>query len=268
MKKNILNNFLLNTFFICCLYSSCGILKHKPNSVEEIKPISYKKLIKNINNNNFKFDWLKMKGNVSIGFRGENQNIKGNFRIRNDSIIWVNFSKSSVQILTGLIGKDSIKSLIKYPEKKYFSGTFNELEKMIGAKLSYNLIENLFTGKFIELKNNKKTNVKIKNGKYYFNLENKDGYNNYNSEYWISPKLFKCDSISLYTKNNESNINISYSEWHNMNSQYFPMKVNFNFTSNSDTITLELKFKEPLKINEKQRFPFKVTEKYTPFNFK
>lgn len=265
MKKNILNNIFFIPFFIYSFCLSCSILKPSENQNEKLKPISYKKLTKNISDNNFKFDWLKLKGNVNISLKGENQSIKGNFRIRNDSVIWTNLSKSSVQILTGLIAKDSVKSLIKYPEKKYFSGNFNELEKIIGVKLSYNLIENILTGNLSSFNNSKKTTVQIKDNLYYFNSENKDQYyNDFTSEYWINPILFKCDSISLSTMEEEKNLNISYNDWLSLNDQYFPMTVKFNFTSINDTIKMQLNFKEPVRRNEKQNFPFKKTGKYTP----
>ncbi|MDG2343892.1 MAG: DUF4292 domain-containing protein [Flavobacteriales bacterium] len=266
MKRNLLNNLFLSVVFVVGTLG-CSVLKPNPNNKDKIKTIGYKKLKNYINENQFNYEWLKLKGDANIVFKGDEEKIKTNFRLRNDSIIWMNFSKASIQLLTGLVGKDSLKAVIKYPEKKYFSGTFNELQKMIAVNLSFKLIEDLLTGRMIGYEKSKKTNVQIKENKYYLKYDIKDNgtnENNYSVQYWINPKLFKCDSIVVSSAANENIMVVSYNHWSQIENQYFPMKVNFNFTNLSDTIALELKYKSPLKINAQQNFPFKVSEKYIP----
>lgn len=266
MKRNLLNNLFLTVIFVAGTFG-CSVLKPNPDNKEKIKTIGYKKLQNYLDQNQFNYKWLRLKGDANIVFKGDEEKIKTNFRLQNDSIIWMNFSKASFQLLTGLVGKDSLKALIKYPEKKYFSGTFSELQKMIGVNLSFKLIEDLLTGGMIGHEKSKKTNVQIKENKYYLKYDIKDNEtikNNYSVEYWINPKLFKCDSIVVSSVANETSMNVSYNYWSQIEEQHFPMKVNFNFTNLKDTVALELKYKSPLKINEQQNFPFKVSEKYIP----
>ena len=105
--------------------------------------------------NQFDFEWLRLKGDANIVLQGENERIKANFRLRNDSVIWMNFSKASFQLLTSLVGKDSVGALIKYPEKKYFSGSFIELKKILGIELSFELIEDILIGRMIGINKSK-----------------------------------------------------------------------------------------------------------------
>lgn len=266
MIRNLSNNSYI-AIVIFTIFISCNIIKPRQNNNEEIKSLSFKKLINSIHENQFDFEWLRLKGDANIVLQGENERIKANFRLRNDSVIWMNFSKASFQLLTSLVGKDSVGALIKYPEKKYFSGSFIELKKILGIELSFELIEDILIGRMIGINKNKKTNVQINGDKYYLefkNLNNGLMENNYTIEYWINPTLLKCDSIAVYVKESETNMNISYNNWEQINTQYFPMNVNFNFTNLSDTVSLDLQYKSPLKINEKQNFPFKVSAKYTP----
>lgn len=266
MIRNLSNNSYI-AIVIFTIFISCNIIKPRQNNNEEIKSLSFKKLINSIHENQFDFEWLRLKGDANIVLQGENERIKANFRLRNDSVIWMNFSKASFQLLTSLVGKDSVGALIKYPEKKYFSGSFIELKKILGIELSFELIEDILIGRMIGINKNKKTNVQINGDKYYLefkNLNNGLMENNYTIEYWINPTLLKCDSIAVYVKESETNMNISYNNWEKINTQYFPMNVNFNFTNLSDTVSLDLQYKSPLKINEKQNFPFKVSAKYTP----
>lgn len=266
MIRNLSNNSYI-AIVIFTIFISCNIIKPRQNNNEEIKSLSFKKLINSIHENQFDFEWLRLKGDANIVLQGENERIKANFRLRNDSVIWMNFSKASFQLLTSLVGKDSVGALIKYPEKKYFSGSFIELKKILGIELSFELIEDILIGRMIGINKSKKTNVQINGDKYYLefkNLNNGLMENNYTIEYWINPTLLKCDSIAVYVKESETNMNISYNNWEQINTQYFPMNVNFNFTNLSDTVSLDLQYKSPLKINEKQNFPFKVSAKYTP----
>jgi hypothetical protein len=266
MIKNLLNNsYLVLAIFTMLL--GCNIIKPRQNNEEEIKSLSHKKLMKSINENQFDYEWLRLKGDANIVLQGENEKIKANFRLRSDSIIWMNFSKASFQLLTSIVGKDSVGALIKYPEKKYFSGSFIELKKMIGIELSFKLIEDILIGRMIGVNKSKKTNVQIKGDKYFLEFKNLNSElmeNNYTIQYWINPTLLKCDSISVYVNENETKMNVSYNNWEQIETQYFPMNVNFNFTSLSDTVSLDLQYKSPLKINEKQNFPFKISTKYTP----
>ena len=266
MIRNLSNNSYI-AIVIFTIFISCNIIKPRQNNNEEIKSLSFKKLINSIHENQFDFEWLRLKGDANIVLQGENERIKANFRLRNDSVIWMNFSKASFQLLTSLVGKDSVGALIKYPEKKYFSGSFIELKKILGIELSFELIEDILIGRMIGINKSKKTNVQINGDKYYLefkNLNNGLMENNYTIEYWINPTLLKCDSIAVYVKESETNMNISYNNWEQINTQYFPMNVNFNFTNLSDTVSLDLQYKSPLKINEKQNFPFKVSAKYIP----
>ena len=127
MIRNLSNNSYI-AIVIFTIFISCNIIKPRQNNNEEIKSLSFKKLINSIHENQFDFEWLRLKGDANIVLQGENERIKANFRLRNDSVIWMNFSKASFQLLTSLVGKDSVGALIKYPEKKYFSGSFIELK--------------------------------------------------------------------------------------------------------------------------------------------
>ena len=131
MIRNLSNNSYI-AIVIFTIFISCNIIKPRQNNNEEIKSLSFKKLINSIHENQFDFEWLRLKSDANIVLQGENERIKANFRLRNDSVIWMNFSKASFQLLTSLVGKDSVGALIKYPEKKYFSGSFIELKKILG----------------------------------------------------------------------------------------------------------------------------------------
>jgi len=265
MIRNLSNNSYI-TIVIFTIFISCNIIKPRQNDNEEIKSLSSKKLINSIHENQFDYEWLRLKGEANIVLQGKNERIKANFRLRNDSIIWMNFSKASFQLLTGLVGKDSVGALIKYPEKKYFSGSFIELKKILGIELSFELIEDILIGRMIGINKSKKTDVQIIGNKYYLEFKNLNSglmENNYTIKYWVNPTLVKCDSIAVYVKESKTNMNISYNNWEQINNQYFPMNVNFNFTNLNDTLSLDLQYKSPLKINEKQNFPFKVSAKYT-----
>jgi len=118
MIRNLSNNSYI-AIVIFTIFISCNIIKPRQNNNEEIKSLSFKKLINSIHENQFDFEWLRLKGDANIVLQGENERIKANFRLRNDSVIWMNFSKASFQLLTSLVGKDIIKKKKDPKDKRH-----------------------------------------------------------------------------------------------------------------------------------------------------
>ena len=93
---------------ILIIASSCSFRKTTSTGVR-LKNFPSDILIDSLSSKNIQYTFLKSKANADLLYEGENKQIKINVRAKNDSVIWVNLSKSSVQILTCLISKDSMK---------------------------------------------------------------------------------------------------------------------------------------------------------------
>ena len=113
-------------------------------------------LLDSVLKGNIQYTYLKNKANAELFYQEENKQIKVNIRVKKDSIIWVNLSKSSVQILTCLISKDSVKFLKKIGGKQYFLGSYEDVEKILGIQLNYMLVQDFINGNAIMLDSDEK----------------------------------------------------------------------------------------------------------------
>lgn len=93
------------------------------------------------------FEWFDGKFEASINNDGKLNNVIGRVRIRKDSLIWIQI-KPDVAIIEAfriLISPDSIK-LVDYINKKYFMDRFESIKEFIKYDVSFNLIQNIFSG--------------------------------------------------------------------------------------------------------------------------
>ena len=142
MKKNIWSKYhIVFLFSVCGFIFSCKSIK-PIESEKEKKIINTKKLVDSIKHYECKAKWIKLKSETNVKFENEKLEVTLNFRIKRDSLIWINASSFGVKIARAFIEKDSIKVQSEYPSKTYFLGTFDDFEKQYNLSISYPLIEN------------------------------------------------------------------------------------------------------------------------------
>lgn len=270
-----LKTYILLLCSIAFLFSCSG--RKKTADGEKIKNHSPKYLIDSLAKTEFDYSWLRTKGNATVNFQGEKNTIKVNFRIRKDSAIWTNMSKSAVPLLTALLSKDSIKFLKKIGGKEYFLGEYKEINDLINLDLNYLLLQDYVAGNPIMFDYDSKYKSKIENGMYLLSSDKSKkidklllkGRGNHKHKLlyrcWINPSNFKCSKIEINFLSDSSRLEVNYSNWIDINGQPFPEQSSIHFTTPYDTLSLEMKYSNKVKVNEPQKMQFKVNDNYTPF---
>lgn len=263
--------FLSVTF----LYSCSG--RKKTVDGEKLKNHSPKYLIDSLNKTELTYDWLRTKGNATLKFQSDENTIKTNFRIRNDSAIWTNLSKSAIPLLTALLSQDSVKFLKKINGKEYFLGDYKEINNLLNLDLDYMLLQDFVSGNPIMFDYDAKFKSKISDGLYLLSSDKskkidkllKKGKSNNKRKLlyrcWIEPSNFKCAKVEINFLTDSTNLEVNYSDWMEVNGRLFPSKSSIDVTTPYDTISLEMKYSSKIKVNEPQKLPFKVSENYAPF---
>ncbi len=243
-----------------------------------LKKYTSKILIDSLIDNTAHFSSLKSKANADLLFEKENKQIKLNLRLRKDSLIWMNLSKSSIQILTCLISKDSVKFLKKIGQKEYFFGSYNDIEKIIGVKLDFMLIQNFIVGNALMLDTNENYVSSIDDDAYLLSTfkskkidkilqSNKITEHHFLYRCWINPENFKCEKIEINLLDIDNTIIAKYSNWKDYKGTVLPMNTSLTYINKLDTINATLQYNPNIKLNNKISFPFRVTNSYSPFNF-
>ena len=239
---------------------SCKSIKPVENEKDK-KILNTKKLVDSIKEYECEVEWIKLKSETSIKFEDEELEVTLNFRIKKDSLIWINASNYGVKIARAFIAKDSIKVQSEYPSKTYFVGTFDDFEKQYNLSISYPLIENFLLGNTYINELSEKNSSNYRKGKYHLFSHRKrktsrvisqktKKYPEYIYQSWIDPENFKCDSLSIFFPDINNEIKIYYSNRNYEEAEYFPSKLKVAFLPNQYILELNhktIKFNSPLK---------------------
>lgn len=271
-------NFKTYIIIICSiasLYSCSG--RKKTIDGEKLKNHAPKYLIDSILKTEFDYTWLRTKGSAIVNFQGNKNTVKVNFRIRKDSAIWTSISKSTIPILNALLSEDSLKFLKKIGGKQYYLGEYKEINSLLNLDFNYLLLQNFVSGTPIMFDYEGKYKSKIEDGMYLLSsdkskkieklLKKGKGNRKHSLFYrcWIEPSNFKCSKVEINFLSDSSYLEVNYSDWIDVNGHDFPEKSSIYFTTPYDTLSLQIKYSNKVKINEPQQMLFKINDNYSPF---
>ncbi|MBG16370.1 MAG: hypothetical protein CL853_08475 [Crocinitomicaceae bacterium] len=266
-------NKILYIIIISLLLFGCALKKTSQES-KKVEPLSFNEILDSLNNHSLDYKTLKNKASATLFFKNEKNTVKINFRIQKDSLIWVNLSKSGVQLLTTLLSKDSIKFLKKINKKVYFFGDYKELEKLINSSLDYYLIEDFINAKAIMLNKQAKYYASINNGCYLLSsikpkkidkvlTFHKSIDDEIIYRYWINPDIFKCTKVEINFLEKNRTLLTKYMNWRKFDQGLFPMESEIVLINNSDTASVRLEYQPNFKFNSQLTFPFKISQNYS-----
>ena len=270
--KNILLILLVGISFF-----SCGGKKGTVDSTK-LKNLNWKALVDSLENNEFKYDWIRSKASAEISFKGENNSVKTNFRIRQDSASWINITKT-IQVMTAVASYDSIKILKKVGNKEYYVDDFETVNRFLNTTIDYSLLEDFFAGRAIGFDyDSTKYKSGVDDDLYILSSDKikkmdrmlKTGHNK-NRELlyrcWINPVNFKCQKIRVDLLLDSTSLVVEYGNWNKIpDGGEFPFYSSILLETPKDTIRLTLTYNK-VTINEPQTMPFKVTDSYAPMIF-
>ncbi len=152
--------YCLLIVFIATFSFSCKV-QERDNVKLKIKARSPKFLIKKLKENEFQFETISSKANVSVTDTvGKKTNFKTHLRIRKDSAIWLSISKMSIEAARVIITADSVKILNRL-NKEYFIGDFGYINKIFGTDLDYQMMEALLIGNSLDFEEKGRLNSRV-----------------------------------------------------------------------------------------------------------
>lgn len=270
-----LKTYIIIICSVASLYSCSG--RKKTIDGEKLKNHSPKYLIDSILKTEFDYTWLRTKGSAIVNFQGNKNTVKVNFRIRKDSAIWTSISKSTIPILSALMSEDSLKFLKKIGGKQYYLGEYKEINSLLNLDFNYLLLQDFVSGTPIMFDYEGKYKSKIEDGMYLLSsdkskkieklLKKGKGNRKHTLFYrcWIEPSNFKCSKVEINFLSDSSYLEVNYSDWIDVNGHDFPEKSSIYFTTPYDTLSLQIKYSNKVKINEPQQMLFKINDNYSPF---
>lgn len=107
---------------------------------------SSKNLSKLVKQNEFDFEWVSAKANVSSLFDNNEESFDIKIKMKKDSAMLISIQYVlGLEVAKVLITKDSVK-FVNYIEKSFFVGDFNYFNNLLNADIDYDIIQALLFG--------------------------------------------------------------------------------------------------------------------------
>lgn len=251
---------------------SCKV-QEKDNVKLKIKHRSSKFLVKKLKENEFNFNTVSAKANVSvIDSSDKKTSFKVHLRIKKDSVIWMSITKIGLEAARVIITTDSLKLFDRF-KKEYFIGDFKYINKLFGTDLDYQMLEALLVGNSLDFDEDEKIHARVDRKKelYFLSTEKKRKVNKEIKKekekirkeaqvLWLDPISFKIKELLLSSPETNRSFSGEYSKYKELDTQLVPDKMRFVLKSNT-TSTIEIDYSK-FSSGKSLTFPFKISSKY------
>jgi len=228
------------------------------------------KLIQEVEDNEFEFDNFVAKMNMKIETKDRNLNVKGQLRMKKDSIIWTSISMPmGLEVLRIKVTSDSVFFLNR-TEKTYLVENievFNEISPMI---TTIGFIQAVLVGNDINLRESDDYKIQIADGQYNLlisknlkkSIKNNDEYWKVMlKDIWIDPQLFKITKYYIKEYNDSKRkIELQYSDFEKVNEKYLPTKISIDIHGDI-YLKANIEFSN-VTVDEPLEFNFSIPKKY------
>lgn len=239
---------------------------------QPLKRYGFEYLYSKMTENQFKFDYLDTKFSMSYRQGKKTTDLKGQLRIKNDSITWISFSPAlGIEAARIILTNDSIK-FVNRLNKTYFVGKYNLIDSLINTTIDYSILQAMLVGNDITQYDVDKFRSTIDGDLYKITiLERKKIKKDILADestpmilvqnIWLDPENFKIKLVDLKELDDNNNkLKVFYNEFQNVDGQLFPGKMTIEISSR-EQITIEVSFGK-VQTTEPLSFPFKIPSKY------
>ncbi|MCB0539597.1 MAG: DUF4292 domain-containing protein [Chitinophagales bacterium] len=248
-----MNKFLIPLFFSILLLAACKNSKTLSDSKSKIP--SSKVLLKNMNEADFKYQYLSAKARVNFDDGSFNQNFTANIRIEHNKTIWLS--------LTGPFGIEGARVLIE-PNRvqiinklsnSYEDQTFEYINRYIPFSVDLPFLENLLVGNTFNISGSGKDKVELDKNNYVIKEKNQD----IDATYFIDFD-YKYSRALFTQTNNNRRVNLTYNDYKIIENQLFAFLRDMVFSDGNNNMRLALNFSK-VKKESNLDFPFSVPER-------
>ena len=233
-----LDILLIFSILALVLFFSTSCSSKKKMTKTTLREFTANRLIKEVENNAFEFDNLQAKMNVKIETKDKNINVKGQLRMKHDSIIWTSISlPMGLEMVRVKVSPDSVFFLNRNDKTYLYESidAFSDISPMI---TSIGFIQSVLVGNDINLRESDNYKVEIDDGQYNLLISKKLKKSIKNSDenwkvilkdIWIDPQMFKITKYYIQEYNDSKRkIELQYSDFELVNEKYIPTKIMIN----------------------------------------
>jgi len=264
--------------FLFLIFFVFVFLSFSSDKPKKMRNYGSKRIYKFVSKNYLDYNTLSIKSGIKVEFHNKKYSLKGNFRIKKDSIIWVNLNHATgISVLRAILTPDSIKYLDKI-NKKYYAGTYEMTAKALKINLNFKSLQSLLTNELISVSDNRKPVRVFSDYKSYIdsnmyvlqNIRNRKIKKFYKrnknkllllEKIHIKPCVFKIEKFEVEDLKTKKKLTVDYNKFIKIDSILFPKKIDFVVVEDSSITSIKMKYSR-IKVNTKNKYNFKVPKKY------
>ncbi len=267
MKKYLLFFSIISLFFASC----------SRNKAVEATTISTQtevdSVYKLMTSHQFNSEWFSGKFKGAYHNPDDKQVFTGQIRIRKDSLIWISITAiMNIEVFRIEVKPDSF-TFINRIEKTYIKSSTEFLRKRIGVDVDFEMLQSVLLGNDFPYYETSVFKLNDKNNKYQLSTISRRKLKKQSKEYEDNSKIlvqnilidkqtYKIDKQTVKVVGNDKTVlRINYNNFQLVNDQLFPHNMIIKYKEDNKTF-IEFDFSK-ITLDEKIRFPFKVSKKYT-----
>jgi len=272
--KNFMNRkfhiLLINSLLVLIVIFGTSCSSKKAVTKTSLREFTANKLIREVEKNNFDFDNIQTKMNMKIETNELNINVKGQLRMKKDSIVWMSIAMPlGLEMIRVKMTPDSVY-FINRTEKTYLKeniNIFNDISPMIN---SIEFIQSVLIGNDINLRESDNYKVEIQDGQYNLLIANKLKKSiKHKDQEWkvilkdisIDSELFKITKYYIKEYNdNKRKIELEYSDFIKINEKYIPTKIVI-YIHGDDFLKARISYSN-ITVGDNIDFIFNIPKKY------
>ena len=251
--------------------TSCKSIK-KTSAKKNLKEYGFEYLKEKMDANKLSFNYLSAKLSFTYKKEQSNTSLRGQMRMREDSILWLSFSPAmGIEAARLILTQDSIK-FINRLNKTYLIGQYKMLDTLISSTVDFIIIQSMILANELPYYSMDNFNVKVDDNMYLLIMEKKrkvkksikKGTSPTNviiEKAWLDPDNFRIRKVEMHELGRSNNkLVVYYNDFRQVEGKWFPFNIQILIYADKD-ISIDVNYNK-VRFDEQLSFPFHIPSKY------
>ncbi len=251
--------------------TSCSSTK-RVSAKKNLKKYGFEYLRIKMKENTLSFNDLSAKLSLTYKNEKSSTSLRGQMRIREDSILWISFSPAmGIEAARLILTQDSIK-FINRLNKTYFTGEYQMLDTLISTTIDYVIVQSMILANELPYYKLDNFSVKADDNMYLLTMEKKrkvkrkikKGKSPTNvivEKVWLDPVNFRMRRLEMNEiGNDKKKLVVQYDDYRETDGKMFPYRIKISIFADND-IVIDVNYNK-VHFGESLRFPFRIPSKY------
>lgn len=264
---------IFRVFAALIIIGVMGSCKIKRSTLKKpLKEYGFEYLYNKMNENQVSFNTLTSKFSLEYYENKSKTGLKGQLRIKSDSLIWLSFSPAlGIEAARVMLTNDSVK-FINRLNKTYFTGRYKLLDSLLNTTVEYSILQSMFLGNDLTQYDVSKFKSSIDGGLYRITIRERRKVKKFMKKgeidtkvlvqnIWLDPETFRIRKIDIKELGSDSKkLLVTYDEYVNVDGQFFPKKMTIKIVAEK-SISINIDFLK-IQLDLDQNYPFRIPSKY------